>query len=129
MSNRAVVVRDEDVEVKRWEHPLRGHLGFRPLVGTTADTNELTAGVAELEPGGWLGTHRHRPAEVYHVLTGTGVLVAGEDAHVVRTGSTVWIPGDLEHGIRNTGHSALRLFYVFAVDSDDQVQYRFMPDP
>lgn len=125
MSRRAVVVSEEDVPLEAWDDPVRGRLGFRPLVGTTGDTEQLTAGVGELEPGGWLGRHRHRPAEIYRVLSGTGTLVAGDDTHELVPGRTVWIPGDLEHEVRNTGDVPLRIFYVFAVDSDDDVVYDF----
>ena len=40
-------------------------------------------------------------------------------------GTAVAIPGDVEHGIRNTGPIPLRFFYAFAVDSFDDVVYRF----
>lgn len=123
-----MVVRDTDVPPARWDDPVRGHLAFRPLVGTSDATDELTAGVAELEPGGWLGAHRHPPAEVYYVLAGTGTLVVGDATHHLGPGTAVWIPGDVEHGVQNTGDAPLRLFYAFAVDSDDDVEYDFPGD-
>ncbi len=120
------MVRDTDVSPERWADPTRGMVGFQPLVGTTEATEELVAGVAELEPGGWMGLHRHRPAEVYYVLAGTGMLEAGEGTHVLQPGTAAWIPGDLVHGVRNTGESPLRVFYAFAVDSDDDIDYDFL---
>ena len=121
-----MVVRANDVRPEEWHDPVRGRLAFRPLVGTTGETDELVAGVAELEPDGWLGRHRHRPAEVYFVLTGTGALVAGERVHALEPGTAVWVPGGLAHDVRNTGDSPLRIFYAFAVDSDDDVGYEFL---
>ena len=47
--------------------------------------------------------------------------------HALRPGSSVFIPGDVWHGARNTGHDVLRLLYVFAADSFSDVNYVF-PD-
>ena len=127
MDARAVVVREADVPLERWADPVKGEVGFRPLVGTSEATAELTAGVLELAPGRELGVHRHPPAEVYFVLAGTGSLAAGGETQRLEPGTSVWIPGGLEHGVRSTGDSPLRVFYVFAVDSDDDVDYDFAP--
>ncbi len=37
----------------------------------------------------------------------------------------MFIPGDAEHGIRNTGGGTLRFVYAFATGSIDDVVYRF----
>jgi mannose-6-phosphate isomerase-like protein (cupin superfamily) len=128
MTNRALVLEESDVPLERWSDPVRGEVGFRTLFGDGATTDSLTAGVTELEPGGWLGHHRHRPAEVYYVVHGTGIVVLGEDERVVGAGSAVFIPGNLEHGIRNTGDTQLRFFYAFAVGSFAEVDYCFSAD-
>lgn len=126
MDTDAVVVQQDEVAQERWSDPVRGELSFQPLVGTTGRTAELTAGIAELGPGGWLGRHRHEPAEVYHVLGGTGTLEAGGATHALRPGTTVWLPGGLPHAVRCEGQEPLRVFYAFAVDSDDDVRYEFL---
>lgn len=43
----------------------------------------------------------------------------------VEKGSTVFVPGNAEHGVRNEGPEELRWFYVFAADSFGDVVYRF----
>ena len=43
-------------------------------------------------------------------------------------GSAVFIPGDAEHGIRNTVEGTLRFVYAFATDAIDDVVYRFSAD-
>ncbi len=124
-ANKAVVAREGDVELKTWSDPVRGEAGFRTLLGGAVRTGEFTAGVAELEVGGWLGHHRHEPSEVYYVLSGEGTLRVDGQEHQVRAGSAVWIPGNSEHGIQNSGGDRLRFFYVFAVDSFEQIEYVF----
>ena len=39
----------------------------------------------------------------------------------------IFIPGDAEHAIRNTGDGVLRVFYAFATDRFSDVVYRFSP--
>ena len=40
----------------------------------------------------------------------------------------MFIPGDAEHGIRDTGEGALRFVYAFATDAIDDVVHRFSAD-
>jgi quercetin dioxygenase-like cupin family protein len=88
-------------------------------------TTRLTAGIAELAPDGRLNVHRHPPAEVYHVLQGQGVVTLDATEHRVVQGSAVFIPGNAWHGIRNTGPSTLRLYYVLQADGMGDVEYDF----
>lgn len=120
-----LVVREDDVELETWSDAVRGEVGFRTLFGVPGRTTDFTAGVTELEPGGWLGHHRHEPAEVYYVLDGEGLVRLDGEDHRVTAGTAVFIPGDSEHGIRNTGADRLRFFYAFAVGSFEEIEYRF----
>ena len=125
----ALVVHASDVPLDQWSDPVRGRVGFRTLFGAAPTTTpDFTAGVTVLEPGGWLGHHRHEPSEIYYVLDGEGMLTLDGVEHAVRAGTGVYIPGDSEHGIRNTGTGLLRFFYAFGVGSFEQVEYRFSSD-
>jgi mannose-6-phosphate isomerase-like protein (cupin superfamily) len=121
-----LVVHEGDVPREAWVDPVKGVLAFRTVFsgGTTA-TRTFTAGVADLDQGGWLGLHRHTAAEIYYVVEGRGVVTLDGVDHAVSAGSAVSIPGDVEHGVRNIGRTPLRFFYAFAVDSFDDVIYRF----
>ena len=73
--HRALVVDLETVDRDGWDDPVKGRIGWRTLFGGTgAGTEALTAGVADVEPGGWLGLHRHTPPEIYFVLEGQGIV-------------------------------------------------------
>ena len=113
-----------------WEDEVRGRLSFATLFsGDETPTCNLTSGVAILPVGGWLGMHRHTAVETYLVLNGEGIVtVDGEDLSV-RPGTSVLIPGDVEHGTRNTGQQEMRVFYVFAADAMSDIVYRFSADP
>ena len=123
-------VRDSSqVESEVWDDPVRGDVSFRVLFSADrTSTSSLYIGLTELAPGGWLGLHRHTQAEVYHLVEGSGVVVLDGVEHRVAAGSAVFIPGDAEHGIRNTGEGTLRFVYAFATDAIDDVVYRFSAD-
>ena len=125
---RATVIREHDVAVERWDDPAKGTVRWRTLFsGDRTPTDSLTCGIAELPPNdaGPSGLHRHAPAELYYILEGDGILTIDGTQYPVSTGSAAFIPGNSEHGLRNTGDRTLRLLYSFAVDSFDQVEYHF----
>ena len=119
------VVREADVDRETWSDPVRGQVGFRTLLGGPHSRTDFTAGVTDLEVGGWLGHHRHEPPEIYYVLEGTGIVTIDGEEHPVSADTAVFIPGNSEHGIRNSGAVPLRFLYAFAVGSFDEIEYRF----
>jgi mannose-6-phosphate isomerase-like protein (cupin superfamily) len=122
------VVNEDDVEPESWSDPVRGVVSFRTLFGGAEQTGDFTAGVTELEVGGWLEHHRHAPPEIYYIVSGEGTVCLDGHEHEVRGGTSVYIPGNSEHSIRNSGKERLRFFYAFAVDSFDDIEYRFTDD-
>lgn len=89
-------------------------------------TDAMTVGITEIEPGpaNEIFLHRHAQPEVYYILAGHGVVQISGEERALQPGSLVFIPGDAPHGLRNTGSEVLRLLYIFAVDSLDQVVYK-----
>jgi quercetin dioxygenase-like cupin family protein len=122
--SKPLVVNEIDVEREAWSDS-RGQVGFRTIFGGLNVPGDFTAGVTDLDVGGWLGHHRHEPAELYYVLDGEGTLTIDGEDHAVSAGMAAYIPGNSEHGIRNTGTSPMRFFYAFAVASFDEIEYRF----
>lgn len=88
-------------------------------------------GVAEMEPGATtdLRVHRHAQAEAYYILSGQGVVTIDGHEHAVRAGSAVFVPGNAEHGVVNTGSDIMRLLYVFPADSFADIEYQFEDEP
>jgi mannose-6-phosphate isomerase-like protein (cupin superfamily) len=91
--SQPLVVREADVTRDAWDDKIKGVLGFRTLFsgGTTA-TAALTAGIADLNPGEWLGLHRHSPTEIFNVIEGEGVVTLDGAEHPVSAGAAVYIP-------------------------------------
>ncbi len=124
--SRPLVLDEAAAPLDGWNDPVKGRIRWRTRFSRPGTpTDGITCRLAELEPGGWLGLHRHAPAEVYYVLAGTGVVTLNGVESPVKAGSAVFIPGMGEHGIRQTGTDLLRFFYGFAVDSFDTVEYLF----
>jgi mannose-6-phosphate isomerase-like protein (cupin superfamily) len=102
-------------------------LSWRTLISADrTPTAELSAGVCELAPDGELKLHRHPILEVYYFLEGEGVVRLDAREVPVRRGSTVSIPGNVPHAIRNTSATVLKLFYVFPTDSYGDVHYTML---
>ncbi len=122
----AIVIDEADAPRDGWDNSVRGRIRWRTLLsqGLTPSAG-MTCGVAELEPGDWLGLHRHAPPEVYYVLAGEGIVTLDGKETRVKAGTAVFIPGMAEHGIRQSGTGVLRLFYTFPVNSFDSVEYLF----
>ena len=110
-----------------FQDPSRGTTTWHTLISQPqTPTSDLTAGIAVCPPGqGHLCPHRHAQAEIYHILEGEGEVTIDGVTSRVEAGSTVFIPGDAEHGMVNTGTGVLRCFYVFPTGAFGDVVYRF----
>ena len=127
-SQRGAVVHEDGVVIEGWDDAVRGKVVWRTLLsGDRTPTSQLTLGVTEIGPGqpSPFLPHRHAQAEAYYVLSGEGIVHLDGVEHPLRAGSSVFIPGDVWHGARNTGSETLRLLYVFAADSFADVRYVF----
>ncbi|KAI9043832.1 uncharacterized protein KD926_002722 [Aspergillus affinis] len=104
-----------------------GDITWHTLISAPqTQTSDLSAGIAVCPPRtGHLCAHRHTQAEIYHILDGEGEMIIEGRKFVVGKGSTVFIPGDAEHGIANVGGGDLRWFYVFPTGSFGDVVYWF----
>jgi mannose-6-phosphate isomerase-like protein (cupin superfamily) len=120
-----LVLQENDRQITSWNDH-RGRLTFRTLFSADSTATEcFVTGVAELPEDGFLALHRHMQAETYYLLSGEGVVTLGGTDYRVHPGSSVFIPGSREHGIRNTGTLTLRFFYVLAADAFTDIEYVF----
>jgi quercetin dioxygenase-like cupin family protein len=93
--------------------------------GDRTPSERLTTGVLEVAPGGCLRPHWHAAPEVYHVLAGRGQVTVDGTTHTVEAGATIFIPGDVVHGIENKSGALFKIFYTFPVDSFAEVEYHY----
>lgn len=104
-----------------------GDISWHTLLSAPqTQTSDMSAGIAVCPAKtGYLALHCHAQSEIYYILEGKGNLTIEGRVHRVSQGSVVYIPGDAEHGIVNTGEDALRWLYVFPTGSFGDVVYRF----
>lgn len=129
MDHEPVIVRESAREWETWpDHgvPKKGQIYWKTLIsGDVTHSGALTMGIAKVPPGEALREHRHRQAEIYLVLEGTGSITIDGETRPVSAGSAVFISGNALHSCENTGSSDLRFTYVFAADSFEEVEYVF----
>jgi mannose-6-phosphate isomerase-like protein (cupin superfamily) len=86
----------------------------------------MCAGIAVCPPRtGKLCPHRHEQAEIYYIISGKGIMTIKGEKYQVEEGSSVFVPGNAEHGIVNEGEEELKWFYVFPTPSFGDVVYHF----
>ena len=130
MSSEPFVVDENQPPIEGWDDPVRGAVTWRTLISDDrTPTDSLTLGVAELREADAAGLrlHRHAQAEAYYVLAGRGVMRIDDVDHPLAPGVTAFIPGGRLHAARAVGPETLRILYVFAADSFDQIHYEFPP--
>ena len=121
-----------DQQAREWEAwpadqvAERGEAEWKTLIsaGLTRSAG-LTVGIARLPSGGSLPTHRHEQHEAYLVLDGVAVVTIDGTPRTVGPGAAVFIPGNARHAVQATGDDELRVAYVLAADSFEDVEYVF----
>ncbi|CAC9889110.1 unnamed protein product [Aureobasidium pullulans] len=105
----------------------RGDVTWHTLLSSNKTASQdMSAGIASCPANtGYLAHHRHTQSEIYYIISGKGEVTVDGKVHAVTGGSTVFIPGDAEHGIKNTGEQELKWFYVFPTASFGDVEYKF----
>ncbi|NOX19956.1 MAG: cupin domain-containing protein [Nitrospirae bacterium] len=54
--------------------------------------------------------HRHnRSEEIYHITSGTGLMILGNEKFVIQAGDTICIPPGTPHQVQNTGNTLLKI--------------------
>jgi len=131
-------IQDDDVE---WEY-IKGEEGRSDVIrwktflgGVDADaenaahnTQGITMGVCEVPPGAKLDAHYHAEHEVYYVQHGSGEVLLGDKTVTVESGSCIYVPGDLTHGIKNQGEATLTLLWIFPTDTWSEVRYHMQTE-
>jgi quercetin dioxygenase-like cupin family protein len=129
MDREPVVVQESAREWETWpdEEIARKNLVYWKtlLSGDLTHSEALTMGVAKIPPSEALREHRHLQEEIYIVLEGAGSVTIDGKTRAVAAGSAVFVPGNAVHSCENTGMSDLRIAYVFAADSFEEIEYVF----
>lgn len=127
----AVILHDgmiQSQESESFSDTSRGIVTWKTLISAPQTaTDSLTVGVAVCPPKhGRLCPHRHTQPEVYHIISGRGIMQIDDQEHEVTVGSVVYIPSNAKHGLRNEDpDQELKWLYVFGTNSFEDIKYRF----
>ncbi|MEE4609373.1 MAG: cupin domain-containing protein [Desulfobacteraceae bacterium] len=86
--------------------PARGVVG-RVAIGKADGAASFCMRVFEIAPGGHTPRHRHAWEHEIFVHAGRGEIHSDDRWHPIGPGTAVFVPGDVEHQIRNPGDKAL----------------------
>ena len=59
------------------------------------------------------------------IRQGEGVLLSSSNSKKIYKDSFVYIPKNIEHGLKNTGEEDLELLWIFPTDCWEEVEYVF----
>lgn len=128
---QGTIVDDDTIQTREPESfsdSSKGLISWKTLISAPQTaTDSFTVGIALCPPKeGHLCPHRHNEAEIYHIISGRGIMQIDGHEQEVAAGSVVYIPGDAEHGIRNDDpQEELKWLYVFGTNSFQDIKYRF----
>ena len=104
----------------------QGNLRWKYIADSTQlMSHGLSCGVLVLPPGEELPLHHHSPQEVYIIRQGEGLLLSSLSSKKVYKDSFVYIPKNVDHGLKNTGEEDLEILWIFPTDCWEEVEYIF----
>lgn len=86
--------------------PAKGVVG-RVVIGKDDGAEHFCMRVFELSPGGYTPRHQHRWEHEIFVHSGSGVVFHQEQWMGIEPGNVIFIPGEEEHQLKNTGTESL----------------------
>lgn len=102
-------------------------LRWKILIGDgKSNTKGLTFGIFEVPQGQSLEPHYHVDHEIYYIQQGKGDMLIDKKITAVGSGSVIYIPGNVAHGIRNTSEQRLILMWMFPNDTWNEIKYQMV---
>lgn len=114
-------------ELQWIEYP--GH--FNHALSKAIVTPEVTGSrffdhrISSYAPGAHVESHSHKVQEqIYHVLSGEGILVVDGERRLVRANDVTYIPPGVVHEFQCTGTDRLTFLVITSPPTDDEPQPR-----
>ena len=104
----------------------QGKLRWKYMADSTQmKSHGLSCGVLVLPAGEELPLHCHSPQEIYIIRKGEGLLLCSLCSKDVFKDSFVYIPENVDHGLKNTGEEDFEILWIFPTDCWEEVEYIF----
>lgn len=121
----SLLINPNDRPDEAWADPRRGNIRWRTLLSSDVmESDMFTASILSLAADDHCAAHRHAEVELYFGLSGEADIEVENKLYHLKPKSLLYILGNAFHGIPPTS-GPLRLFYTFAKDRLDAVEYPF----
>ena len=101
-----------EAEINFEDHPKFKGVKIALLV-SSQDTDRVSISMLKISPGVEIPIHTHDPQiDSIYVLEGEGEAYVNGSWQKIAPGDYLFIPPQEEHGVRNSGEKALKLFIV-----------------
>lgn len=85
-----------------------------PYVGKwNCESNRVTTGQTQFQPGTGLPLHSHNVEESVLVLEGEAVAEIGEERFDLVAGDATWVPAGVPHRFLNRGEGLMSIYWVY----------------
>ena len=74
----------------------------------TANSENMSITLVEMEPGGIQHIHNHEPEQMYFIIEGFGIMTVDNEENKVTAGDCIFFPSNTKHGLKNTGKKVLK---------------------
>lgn len=95
------------------------------LVGEgNSGSKDISIQISFIEVGGEQEMHMHPQSQCYYVIDGKGIMHIDSEQKEVKKGDAVFIPGNSNHGIVNSGDHTLTYLtanQAFGIDKENQI--------
>ena len=123
-ASMALLIDPQTIPWENWNDSEAVRMKMLLSAGVT-QSDQLTLGLASVEPGEEIERHHHEQAEIYIVLTGEGECEVDGTEYPLDRGRILFIPAGAPHRTINTGDEQLLFLFAFAADAHDDVRYMF----
>lgn len=73
-----------------------------------------------VKPGGYSPRHSHRWEHEIFIVKGKAEVYDGEKYNIVEAGSFIFVPGGIEHQLKNAGDEELEFICVIPTSADEE---------
>ncbi len=74
------------------------------LIGElNSGSKEISIQITDVQLNEMQPIHSHKQEQCYYIISGSGMMLIGEQSKEVNEGDAIFIPSNAKHGIKNTG--------------------------
>lgn len=92
-----------------------------------SSTRNLSIQISEVPVGSEQPIHKHEPEQCYYIIKGKGLMTIEAESREIFSGDAVYIPSNLNHGIKNIGDDVLEYLTANSPAFDDQYETTLWP--